>query len=287
MATKIAVAIIHGVGKQDSNFAEGIKQELIERFSSEIKDKVQNPEGQLVIEPVYWAPVLQTAEDELWKRVKQGGDLDFLALRQLIIDFAADAIAYQPAKDERDVYDNIHEIFAVGLQRLAQNAGANAPLAVIAHSLGSIIASNYFYDLQKPGQPHVPDKVKKIMGDTVLERGESFALFYTLGSPIALWSLRYKDFGDPVQIPTPQLKNHYPDLKGEWLNFFDEDDIIGYPLRLLNDQYKKIVTEDIPVNVGNWLSSWNPASHLGYWTDNDVTIPIAKSLARTWKLVNP
>lgn len=286
MSTKLAVAIIHGVGKQDPNFADGMKQELIERFSREIKDEVQNPEDQLVIESVYWAPVLQKTEDELWKRVKQGGDLDFLALRQLIIDFAADAIAYQPAKNERDVYDNIHEIFARVLQRLAQNVGANAPLAVIAHSLGSIIASNYFYDLQKPGQPHVPDKVKKIMSNTPLERGETFALFYTLGSPIALWSLRYNDFGDPVQVPSPQLKNYYPNLKGEWLNFFDEDDVIGYPLRVLNDQYKKLVTQDIPVNVGNWLSSWNPASHLGYWTDNDVTIPIAKSLAEAWKSVN-
>ena len=107
MSKKIAVAIIHGVGKQDKNFAEEMKVDLTDRFALQLPGTVLSPKEEIVIEPVYWAPVLQTQESFLWKKVQQDADLDFLALRQLMIDFAADAIAYQPAPKERDVYDNI------------------------------------------------------------------------------------------------------------------------------------------------------------------------------------
>ncbi len=279
MSTKIAVAIIHGVGKQDKHFADGMKANVMERFAEYLPGNVRSPKEEIVIEPVYWAPVLQSQEDFLWKRVQQNVDLDFLAMRQLMIDFAADAIAYQPAPKERDVYDNIHEVFGKVLHGLAEKAGADAPLAVIAHSLGTIIASNYFYDLQTSHLRPLSQKLTAVLGNmpTPLEGGKTFARFYTMGSPLAMWSLRYPNFGTPVQLTFRDK---------EWINFLDADDIIAYPLENLNDEYKKAVTRDVPVNVGNWLSSWNPASHLGYWSDVDVRISIAESLSNLWKAVN-
>ena len=279
MSTKIAVAIIHGVGKQDEHFADGMKAELQQRFASQLPSAVLFPEAEIVIEPVYWAPVLQKKEDLLWAKMKGAADLDFLDLRQVMIDIAADAIAYQPAPNDRDVYDNIHGVVARSLRVLAQKAGSDAPLAVISHSLGTVIASNYFYDLQTARRRPLPAKVRTVTGKnpSSLEAGRTLARFFTMGSPIAIWSLRYGNFGAPVHLT-------YHDK--EWLNFFDEDDIIGYPLRSLNASYRKNVTRDIPVNVGNVLTSWNPASHMGYWTDNDVTIPIVESLVKLWKAVN-
>ncbi|MGH7377944.1 MAG: hypothetical protein ACREKK_11045 [Candidatus Methylomirabilales bacterium] len=70
------------------------------------------------------------------------------------------------------------------------------------------------------------------------------------------------------------------------MNYCDEDDVIGYPLKTLNGAYQKVVKADRGVNADGLLSAWNPASHLGYWTDNDVTTPIAGALARTWRTVN-
>lgn len=40
---------------------------------------------------------------------------------------------------------------------------------------------------------------------------------------------------------------------------------------------------DVPVNAGGLLTSWNPGSHIAYWTDNDVTVPVAEKLATLWK----
>ena len=104
-----------------------------------------------------------------------------------------------------------------------------------------------------------------------------------MGSPIALWSLRYSAFGKPVQIPDPRLKRHYKQLPSEWINFYDADDVIGFPLKTLNQAYGEVVTQDREVNVGSLLTSWNPASHLGYWKDKDVLDPIAKNLIEVWR----
>jgi len=287
MSQKIAVAIIHGVGKQDPTFADGMAQELKGRFAKELGQQIQDPASELAILPVYWAPAVQDAEEELWRRMKRGGEMDFTALRRFLVDFVADAIAYQPTPKDRRIYDGIHEKFAESLNRLAAEAGEKAPLCVIAHSLGSVIASNYFYDLQHPKRPLIAARVKKKIGDTPLERGETFTLFYTLGSPIAMWSLRYPNFGVPIEVPSPGLSKHYPDLAGEWVNYYDEDDVIAYPLKTLNEAYRKAIKADREINAGGLLSSWNPVSHLGYWTDNDVTKPIAQELVRTWRAVNP
>ncbi|HMP81416.1 MAG TPA: hypothetical protein PKA41_01765 [Verrucomicrobiota bacterium] len=289
MTRKIAVAIIHGVGTQKPDFAEPITAELTKRFSALIKGHAANPQSELVIEPVHWAPVLQRDEDELWNRLLKGGELDFIGLRKFMVSFAADAIAYQPAPKERDAYENIHVEVARALRRLAGRDCADAPLVVIAHSLGTVIASNYFYDLEKDARKKfIPAVIRREIGKTPLERGETFTSLYTFGSPIALWSLRYTDFGKPITVPSPLLTNHHPGLEAasEWINFYDKDDIIGYPLRRLNDAYRKAVKEDRQVNAGGLFSSWNPLSHNGYWTDNDVTKPIAEGLARVWKRAN-
>ena len=46
---------------------------------------------------------------------------------------------------------------------LAQEAGPDAPLCVIAHSLGTIIASNYIYDLQVDPFKHLISDAPRVM----------------------------------------------------------------------------------------------------------------------------
>ncbi|MBK6879916.1 MAG: chemotaxis protein [Elusimicrobia bacterium] len=278
MATKLAVAIVHGVGRPEASFADGMMDGLRKRFA-----RATGQDG-LVMQPVFWAPVIQNEENTLWARLKAGGPMDFVKLRRFMVDFAADAIAYQPAPRERDMYDAVHAVVARALRELAAAAGPRAPLCVIAHSLGTVIASNYVYDLQaEPRRRILPKAVRAVLEPTPLEKGETLSGFYTLGSPIALWSLRYKDFGRPIAVPAPKLAGHHPKIKGEWINIYDQDDVIGYPLKSVNDAYKKAVAVDRAVNAGGILSSWNPASHMDYWTDDDVLDPIVDSLAKIYR----
>jgi hypothetical protein len=282
---KIAIAVVHGIGKQQPNFADNLIEKLTRAFVDKLPAKVPHPHTQIVIEPIHWAPVMQTEEVELWKRLKKGGDLDFIKLRQFMVEFGADALAYQPLPRERATYDAIHGVVARGFRNLAERAGENAPLCVIAHSLGTVIASNYLYDLHK-GFAFLPDSVRKHHQKTTLEKGETLAFFYTLGSPIALWSLRYTDFGLPITVPSPKLATHHPNINSEWVNFYDPDDVMGFPLRPLNSAYRKMVKKDVAINAGSFLVSWSPLAHLEYWQDNDVIEPIATSLAKAWKKIN-
>lgn len=139
---KLAVAIIHGMGSQEANFADPIKEELTDRFV-----KLKGKKNDLVFESVHWAPVLSRRESDLWNKVITSHDLDYVKLRQFVISALGDAIAYQPvrpgAQKLLDVYTKIHDIVKKSLANLASNAGQKVPLVIFAHSLGSIIISNY------------------------------------------------------------------------------------------------------------------------------------------------
>lgn len=282
MTQKVAVAILHGIGNQNEKFADKITDALCKRCKPVLGDD-------LVIQSVHWAPVLNDAETLLKKRTKTSkAPLIQRKLRSFMIDFMGDAFAYQPTSHDRNAYAGIHAKFAGTLRRLADEAGPQAPLVVIAHSLGSIIASNFIYDLQTdPVKAIIPAEVRAQMNVTPLELGRTLTLFYTLGSPLALFSLRYADFGKPIQIPPPRLHEYYPKVKAKWINFYDPDDPIGYPLQELNDAYGQVITADRAINVGKIYESWNPLSHLGYWTNKAVLKEIVSSICTVWEQVNP
>ena len=69
--------------------------------------------------------------------------LRYQHLRQYVINNLADAVAYQPVELEDQNYEAIHRTISEALHRLALSAGPHAPLCVISHSLGSVIASNF------------------------------------------------------------------------------------------------------------------------------------------------
>lgn len=289
MSKKVGVAVLHGIGRQGPDFADGLTAELTRFFAAELAMDVSTACEQLIIAPVHWDGVLRPLQSDLWRRVRQGGKLDWETFRHLLIDFAGDAIAYQPAPTGRKIYTEVHETIADVLSLLAEKAGEEAPLCIIAHSLGSVIASNYLYDLQVDSRKQLmPGTVRDKIGTTPLERGETLTLLYTLGSPLAIWSLRYHDFGLPIDLPSPKLADVHPALvrEVEWLNFYDKDDVIGFPLKKLNERYEEVVTADVEVHVENLLTSWNPLSHTAYWRDKSVTKPIATGLARVWRVLN-
>jgi len=287
MTQKMAVAIVHGIGNQKEDFAEEISERLNQEFNKLVRNTGHRYESNaLEIEPVYWASIVQEVEDDLWKKFNEG-QLWWKDLRRFIVSYVGDGIAYQipPSKTPKDsdkiVYLDIHEQFRRSLKHLTARAGEKAPLCVIAHSLGSIIASNFFYDLQAAIPYGCPSEK-----NSPLENGETLTLFYTLGCPIPLWSLRFTDFGIPIQVPSPKLTDHYPNLEGEWINFYDKDDVLGYPLKNLNDKYRLTVKEDIEVKAGGFLAGATPLSHMYYWNNQKAISMIAQSLTKIWLEIN-
>ncbi|MCF6137352.1 chemotaxis protein [Pseudalkalibacillus berkeleyi] len=275
---KIGIAVIHGAGIQKEDFAEILICRLKEKIEQVAKSKGLEITGEeFVFIPIYWGEVFHDKELKLWEAVQKGGPLDFLSLRKFMIEFLGDAIAYQPTDTHYQNYERVHETYFKALERLSEQVGHDSPLMVIGHSLGTVITSNYFYDVQKVNDtlPYIKDWLH---GASPLSKGETLASFVSLGSPLALWSLRFYNFDKPIQVPSKDFKNHYPNAKGGWWNIYDRDDVLGYPLKTLNHAYDQAVNEDIEMNIGNLLTNWNPLSHFQYVKDEQIIQFIVQKL---------
>jgi len=269
MPYRLGVLVIHGIGEQTEDFAAGLVDEVSDRLGSRA--------GEVCWMPVHWAPLLEASETALLTRLSGGGDLDWGWLRRFVVHFLADAVAYQrvPGESARPgVYVAIHSLIARKLNELRERIRANAPaealeppLLVIAHSLGGHMMSNYIWDQQ------YPHELRGQALATPFERAESLAGMVTFGCNIPLFALALPDIR-PIAFPAAGLSAPLK-AAAKWLNLYDPDDVLGYPLRPLSNAYAETV-EDVIVNVGNPLTSWNPASHNAYWTDDDVTKPVAR-----------
>lgn len=283
MTQKIAVAFLHGAGTPDEDFAKEMIRKIKKGFSSKLG--IDNAEDELVFEAVFWSAVFEEEEKLLLQRLQKNTDLDYTRLRRFVVEFLADAVAYQPTKQGNQNYDQVNSFLAESIRKLKVKAGQNAPLCIVSHSLGSVVASNYFYDLQFE-RGNIGPKTNNITSNTPIEQAETLALFYTIGSPLALWSMRFPDFGVPIHVPSPSINKIHPHIQGEWVNFYDKDDVLAFPLKGLNKHYQTTVTADIVVRAGGWLTGWTPLSHSKYNTDTEVIKPIVDGLIRTWEEVN-
>ncbi|AEI45559.1 hypothetical protein [Paenibacillus mucilaginosus] len=278
MSQSLAVLIVHGMGQQKEEYADELKEQLADAYRLRSED----PEASthLCMEAVQWSHVFESGEQELFERLVRRHDLRYQGLRRFIIHYLADAIAYQPVETAEHNYDAVHHTISGALRRLSERCGPAAPLCVIAHSLGAVIASNYFYDLQYEVRQPAAD------ANTPLECGDTLALFYSMGTTLPLWSLRYRNFNRPIAVPSRGLHSRYPAVDGEWVNFYDKDDILGYPLRSIDPAYEEAVREDYEVRISDWLRGWNPLCHSEYLRSPEVIGRMADGLAQTWRAVH-
>jgi hypothetical protein len=273
MAPKLGILVIHGIGEQKEDFAAGLMAEVSRRLGVHASE--------VCWQPVWWAPLIEPAETDLLARLSAGNDLDYRWLRQLVVHFLADAVAYQRVPGESahpGLYVRIHDLIGLRLRELrsALRVGAtpgtpDAPLVVLAHSLGGHIMSNYVWDHQHPEDARAAGTES-----SPFERAETLAGIVTFGCNIPLFALALPAM-IPITFPPSTLSAQLM-AAARWLNLYDPDDVLGYPLKPLSAEYAKTVSEDRAVNVGGLLTSWNPASHNEYWTDNDVTKPITALL---------
>jgi hypothetical protein len=305
---RIAVLFVHGVGIREPDYARTAVAQLRAQFRAATGD--ERADDDLIIESAYWAPAVLARQDRLSERTVPGfasgwfGAMDRLTqkvatgstlsllplalsglvrhvpgipkihwptLRWAVTSFVGDVVAYQVSPHSREVYDAVHAEVAKALARLAERA-PDAPLFVVAHSLGSVIAADHFYDLGKGRRAAA----------TALQAGQTLTGFYTLGSPIALWTQRDGDFASPLQIPARTSPDPVLASAAEWINFYDADDVLAFPLKGLSADWDKAVDEDRSVSVGALLLGMSPVSHVAYWNDAAVIRPIANSIAWLW-----
>ena len=280
MPKTLGVLTVHGMGDQKPDYADPMIEELHRRIFG---DSVSIEDSDIAWEAGHWADAIQPAQDQLWEDLSDNPNMSYTKLRQFVISYLGDAIAYQRVhasnNGRMNYYEMFHQSINGSLKNLQEKIGdEDKPLIIIAHSLGSVIMSNYIWDVQKVDVKETP-----------FERMETLAGFITFGSTIPLFALAYKQRQN-IQFPPKNIQNYFPQMNRDkvkdvvkWINFFDADDVLGYPIGHLGPSYG--VVEDREINVGGLLTFWNPFSHADYWTDNDFTVPVAEAIEGVLKLL--
>ncbi len=262
MNHEIAVVIIHGMGSQERGFSRPLRDELIRRLKAQAS-KVKWGE-------IYWANILEPRQRAYLRKANADNKMDFMTLRRFMVTAFGDAAAYRkvPKRSKNTTYQQVHDRVGQEIARLEEPGNPKMPLIVLAHSLGGHVMSNYIWDMQKAPTP----------GLSVFQQMKTVAGMITFGCNIPFFVFAYAPTDiKPIKFPGNALKPAHKGL-ARWNNYYDPDDVLGYPLKVINPAYRKVVDRDISINVGGVFSSWNPLSHNRYWTDNSFTKPVTKFL---------
>lgn len=249
MEKKIGVLLIQGLGNSKVKEARKIQQQLLrelDRIEPGFSDKI-------IFKDVDYHTSIQYNQEKLWKRMAIHG-LRWSRMRRFCLHYLSDATSYQhdPSKHP-NTYQEIHQKILDSLRFINNVAGEEGFIPVVlAGSLGCMIINNYIWDAQK--HKYLFDRTNARMANPhAFESLENLELMLTWGCNIPMFVSSLKQVS-PIAAPVKSEEF-------EWFNYFDRDDVLGWPLRPLGVEYASRVTEDIPFNVGV-----SPLGHTKYWS---------------------
>lgn len=280
---QVALIAVHGMGDTPPGYADGLMAQLRSRLGP-LADAV-------VMRSVYYQGILHDNQRLVWERSAATGQVRFDALRRFVLYGLGDAAGLENRKEiPGSVYEQAQgEIAATLLSAHAVRPGM--PVVFVAQSLGCQALSSYIYDAQKAaaGRPvgagiwrNVDAWAGAALGRALTASERAFlgantcAGLVTTGCNIPIFVAAHKEMHIiPIAPPTALFK---------WINYYDPDDVLGWPLQPLSAGYRALV-EDRPINAGGGvgdllLRSWNPLAHNGYWDDGAVLDAIAAMLRR-------
>ncbi|MDB5960220.1 MAG: hypothetical protein JWP59_1514 [Massilia sp.] len=285
----VVLVTVHGMGETPRDYAADLEQ----RLSSHIGPRFAQ---QVDMRTVFYQDILQPNEREVWDRINvkgvQAKPVHFAYLRKFLLFGFGDAAGLENRKEDvGSVYEMAQMEIAKTLLDAFHANGPATPVILLAHSLGCQVLSSYIYDAQKAkaGVPVVAGIWRDVdhwshalQGRALTAAEKSFlrcetALgWITTGCNIPIFVAAHKEMTIiPIAPPRESFK---------WLNMYDPDDALGWPLQPLSEGYRLLV-EDRVINAGRGVidmivRSWNPLSHEIYWRDREVIAAIGTMLTQ-------
>lgn len=258
---KIGILTIHGMGRHGPDFDRGLRERLCRRFD-------QGTRNDVIFQEVFFQDVLQANETRVWAAMALASGWFprpwrklWGKAREFFLFGFSDAASYQNRPAEGgSAYKKIHIKVRDSLDRLAAALGDHqAPVVIISHSLGCHVISNYIWDAQH--NEHIWSATNQ---PTDFQKLGTAAYFFTAGCNIPIFVSGL----DQIEAIRP------PNGHFRWINYYDKDDILGWPLEPLSSSYKQLV-EDVALRTRGVLS-WTPLSHIEYWKSGSFLKPVAK-----------
>jgi hypothetical protein len=288
MDKKAALITVHGMGSTPQNYNAGLLDAIEKRLGQRFSE--------LHVGSVYYQGDLQANEDKVWRRVAD--KVHWSDLRKFVLFGFADATGLECGKEApNSAYTMAQTVMAAELLKAQRAMGKNGPVLMVAQSLGCQVVSCYFWDArvardaktapvgaQMPRAgiwqniasyqdaitgntaPLTPDELVFLQGDTLRN-------LVTTGCNIPIFVAAHA---------RDQILPITPNTQFVWDNYYDSDDVLGWPLAELSDQYA-LAVKDHQVNANSGLDglvfkSWNPLSHNEYWGDSTVLDAIEAQL---------
>lgn len=284
----VILLTVHGMGETPRDYAADLEARLAAHIGPRFAQQV-------ALRPVFYQDILQPNEREVWDRINASGaatPVHFAYLRKFLLFGFGDAAGLENRKEEvGSVYEMAQMEIAKTLLDAFHANGPDTPVILLAHSLGCQVLSNYIYDAQKAqsglpvgagiwrdidhwsitlqGRPLSAAEKKFLRCETALG-------WVTTGCNIPIFVAAHKEMTIiPIAAPRESFK---------WLNMYDPDDALGWPLQPLSEGYRQLV-EDRAINAGRGVidmivRSWNPLSHEIYWRDKEVIAAVAAMLTQ-------
>lgn len=280
---EVALITVHGMGETPPTYADRLTERLRAQLGA-VADKV-------LMRSVYYQKILQDNQYTVWDRTRQGSAVRFADLRKFVLFGFGDAAGLE---NRKEIPGSVYELAQGEIARTLLSAHAirpGMPVVFVAQSLGGQVLSSYIYDAQKAaaGKPvgagiwrNIDAWAAGALGRSLTASEKTFlaagtcAALVTTGCNIPIFVAAHKEMHIiPIAPPTSLFK---------WINFYDPDDILGWPLQPLSGGYRALV-EDRAINAGGGvanllLRSWNPLAHNSYWDDDAVIAAIAAMLRR-------
>lgn len=261
---KVAVLAIHGIGETRRGYSEAL--------AAQLRRALGKDSDALCFVEIDYQKHLQGNQERLWARVRRG--LRWTLVRRFLLFYFGDAAAVLYNSRELDsIYLKAQRsVYDAAAQALARLERPDCPVVIVAQSLGCQIASSYLWDAQHSrgiwDPRHAAAFTETPARDAFLKLTTT-RYFLTTGCNIPLV---VSGLTEVVPIDRPSETFH-------WLNFYDPDDPLGWPLEdLYSYTAASARPEDVVINVGNILTGWNPLSHGAYWTSPSFIQPASRLL---------
>ena len=262
--TEIGVLTLHGVGSHQQS----------EHFDAKLREVLQEKAGEnvrIAVKTIYYHGESRGRQAELWKEYDRledevRGSLDHKMIRRLMLATVGDALAYGHNPNEKNsFYRGAHEKVRDAIDELETELGDSCVVVVVAHSLGCKVIFDYLCDAQAgrgiwEGEES-PSEFRKLA---------NLRLLITTGCNIPF-------FESAVGGADQRFFRVNKDF--QWINFYDRDDLLGWPLRPLGGRFAEIVQDEERNKVGSLLTS-----HVKYWKHDELNEEIADKVL---ELVEP